>query len=103
MVGISGANQGEVILIRDGEENATIGILAEISLRRIKHLAHDDVRSSHQTDGFAGFAVMPCRAREQVQNRRSCCVRDRAGPHGCLSGNFYMPKPIAPFQMGYFG
>ena len=103
MVGISGANKGEVILIRNGKENATIGILAEISLRRIKHLAHNDMRSSHQTDGFAGFAIMPCRAREQVQYRWPRYVRDRAGQHGCLSGNLYMPKPIAPFQMGYFG
>ena len=50
MIGISRPNEGEVILIWNGEEYAAVGVLTEICLRRVEHLADHDVRSSYQAD-----------------------------------------------------
>ena len=47
MVGVGGADQCEIILIGNGKEDAAVGVLAEIGLRRFEQLADHDVRSSY--------------------------------------------------------
>ena len=53
MVAVSGADQREVALIGDGEENPLVGQLKEIGIVMVEQTRHDDVRSAHESDPVA--------------------------------------------------
>ena len=91
MVGVGRTDKGKIILIRNREEYPPIRILAEIGLGRIKHFAHDNVRSPHQAYCFASPAIMPRGARQQIEHGWPRCIGDSAGHNGLMAGNFDVP------------
>ena len=68
MIRVGCSDQGKIILIRNGEENPAIGVLAEIGLRRIEHFAHNDVGAAHQPDGFSGVPLTTSGSRKQLKH-----------------------------------
>ena len=103
MVGIGGANQCKIILIRYRKEYPSVGILAEICLGGIEHLGHDDMRSAHQPDSFAATTLMASRTREQFEHGWTSGVRNGARLDAALPGDVDMPDTVFAFEMRDFG
>ena len=45
---VGGADQGEVLLVGNGEQDAAVGVLEDVGVIALEGLAHDDVRAAHQ-------------------------------------------------------
>ncbi|KAK0329722.1 hypothetical protein LTR94_035597, partial [Friedmanniomyces endolithicus] len=73
MIPVGRADQGEVALIGNGEEDPAVGQLEEIGMIVIEQARHDDVRSAHQPNMAIG---RPMRAVQQVEHGRAGGVDD---------------------------
>ncbi len=46
---VGGADQGEVLLVGNGEQDAAVGVLEDVGVVALEGLAHNDVRAAHQS------------------------------------------------------
>ena len=66
---IGRADQGEILLVGDGEEDAAVGVLEEIAALVIVELGHHDVRALHQPH-FGGRRARRCPNVRRPRDRR---------------------------------
>ncbi len=76
VVGIGGADQGEVVLLGDGEADARVGQLEDIGVMVVEQLGHDDMRSAHR--GGCGSAGSTPASRATLLGRRAAGIDQRA-------------------------
>ncbi len=96
MVAVGRADQGEIALIGDREENPAIGELEEIGVRVVEQLADHDVRTAHQPHAI--FRRLAQQAID-LEHRRPGGVDEGAGRE--LAGRrLQLPPAFDPARSG---
>ncbi|PMQ07677.1 hypothetical protein JaAD80_27920 [Janthinobacterium sp. AD80] len=76
---VRGADQGKVVLVGDGEDDALVGILENVGMRMLEQARHDDVAALDQAQALRLAAAGRA---GKLRRPRSCRVDDGACAQG---------------------
>ena len=82
VVDIGSADEREILLVGNGEDDTAVAVLEDVSIVVVKQLRHDDVATLHQPHGSPRFGVEGLLDEALRPGARS--IHYGAGVHGSL-------------------